>query len=570
MKLPIVALLLATVLQAGAQQVTLHPQKQFPRQVPAGNYSGIARVSGDCYVVVDDKSVTAGFHFMDISIDLQTGQINSVIDRGLQTAGQPNRDEEGICYVPQTNTVFISGETRNDVIEYTLDGQPTGRQLAVPTLFKMPHRNGGLEALTYNARTRRFWTTSENTLKADGSRPDINHKTVNVLRLQSFGPDLQPCEQYWYTTDSSSATGTGGKDIIGVSGLAALDDGQLIVLERELRITHRQIGSWAHVKLYLVNPARQQPGTLLEKRLLAEFRTKMSVTNPSFANYEGIAVGPRLTDGRQVLLLVADSQNRYRGIMRDWFKTIVFTDQQLSPGPGTTVDGTDLLNFFTLDNPYNLTPSTAGFLTKDELPQHSDYVATPPAFGSDTFLADSIYYEWGKQQRTTGSAVEAAIDEVQSCARIFGPVAGLLISADDSPEINRLLERVLVDAVFTNRNAKNHYRRTRPFVHFGEPSLVPSADSAYCKSYSYPSGHSIDGWAYALTLALVVPDSTEALVARAQRYALNRVICGRHYKSDIDASLVEASALMPRLMANAEFREQLERAKKEYRTLRTR
>ena len=28
-------------------------------------------------------------------------------------------------------------------------------------------------------------------------------------------------------------------------------------------------------------------------------------------------------DGRQLLILISDSQNQYRGVLRDWFKTIV-------------------------------------------------------------------------------------------------------------------------------------------------------------------------------------------------------------------------------------------------------
>ena len=50
--------------------------------------------------------------------------------------------------------------------------------------------------------------------------------------------------------------------------------------------------------------------------------------------------------------------------------------------------------------------------------------------------------------------------------------------------------------------------------------------------------------------------------------AINRVICGRHYKSDIDASLVEATAVMSRLLCNAAFLEQLEKARREYARLR--
>ena len=48
--------------------------------------------------------------------------------------------------------------------------------------------------------------------------------------------------------------------------------------------------------------------------------------NVFFANFEGLCAGPKLSDGRQVLLLVADSQNQYRGVFRDWFKTIVIAD----------------------------------------------------------------------------------------------------------------------------------------------------------------------------------------------------------------------------------------------------
>ena len=101
-----------------------------------------------------------------------------------------------------------------------------------------------------------------------------------------------------------------------------------------------------------------------------------------------------------------------------------------------------------------------------------------------------------------------------------------------------------------------------------ERSLVADQDSAYASSYSYPSGHSARGWVYALTLALVVPDSTEALIRRAQEFALNRVICGRHWKSDTDASLIMATAVMSRLLSNEAFLEQLKKAREEYALMR--
>ena len=323
MRTMILTILLLMAVQGMAQQVVVNKQRHFRKTVPAGNYSGICWLGGNRYAVVDDKSPTAGFHLITIVTDSLTGDIRDVQWEGFMSSGQPNRDEEGICYVPGMNRLFVSSESDGQIMEYALDGRLTGRRLNVPEVFRGIYGNRGFEALTYNAQTHRFWTTSENTLRADGVMPDIRQKISNMLRLQSFGDDLQPREQYWYRTDSSVVQSTKGTSTLGVSGLAALDDGRIVVLEREARTTSRRIGSFVHVKLYVVNPALQPSGALLEKRLLAEFRTKINLTRRNFANYEGICVGSTLKDGRTVLLLVADSQNQYKGWLRDWFRTSV-------------------------------------------------------------------------------------------------------------------------------------------------------------------------------------------------------------------------------------------------------
>jgi hypothetical protein len=316
-------ILVLAPMMLSAQEVTVLKQRKFPKTVSAGNYSGITWLGGTSYAVANDKSPTAGFYLMTIKTDSITGELLSVREDTFLTSGQPNRDEEGICYMPQTQTVFVSGEKDQEIIEYNLQGQLTGRKLNIPEVFKNIYSNGGFEALTYQAQTHRFWTTSEFTLKVDGQKPTIERKICNRLRLQSFGDDLQPKEQYWYETDSTVIKKKKGRSILGVSGLAALDDGRIVVLEREMYFPKKQIGSYCLVKLYLVNPAQQQPGEMLKKSLLAEFRTKMNLTRRNFANYEGVCVGPKLADGLQLLILICDSQNQYRGVMKDWFKTVI-------------------------------------------------------------------------------------------------------------------------------------------------------------------------------------------------------------------------------------------------------
>lgn len=316
------ALLLAPLTMVAQQAIGLK-QRAFPKTVSAGNYSGITWLGGSRYAVANDKSPTAGFYLMTIDIDSITGELLSVREDTFLTSGQPNRDEEGICYVPQNQSIFVSGEKDQEILEYNLLGQLTGRKLNIPEVFKTSYSNGGFEALTYQVQTHRFWTTTEHTLKADGEKPSIERKIKNRLRLQSFGDDLQPKEQYWYETDATKIRKKKGRSILGVSGLAALDDGRIVVLERELYFPKKQIGSYSLVKLYLIDPSQCQPGEILQKTLLITFKTKVNLLRRNFANFEGICLGPKLTDGRQLLILVCDSQNQYRGILKDWFKTII-------------------------------------------------------------------------------------------------------------------------------------------------------------------------------------------------------------------------------------------------------
>ena len=115
---------------------------------------------------------------------------------------------------------------------------------------------------------------------------------------------------------------------LGVSDVCALDDGRLIVMERELYAPALKFGSFVVIKLYVVHPTADKRWTggekkPLEKTLLTEFKTQMTGLKTDFANYEGLCLGPKLSDGRQLLVLICDSQNQYKGKLKDWLKTII-------------------------------------------------------------------------------------------------------------------------------------------------------------------------------------------------------------------------------------------------------
>ena len=205
--------------------------------VATGQYSGISWIGGNRYAVVHDKLKGGGIVFYEIALD-NDGTVTSVtmsVAPGTESSTTASQDNEGVAYVPESGTLFVSSEKNQQIREYDLDGNPTGRAMSIPAdMAKAGIRsNKGFESLTYNAATGLFWTTTEDALKKDTS-------LERLLRLQSFGQDLKPGARYFYRMDapskSASEASAAKSYVYGVPALAALDDGRLLVLEREVYV----------------------------------------------------------------------------------------------------------------------------------------------------------------------------------------------------------------------------------------------------------------------------------------------------------------------------------------------
>lgn len=284
-----------------ASLLAFSQQQHFKKQLPPGNYSGICALGNNRYAVVSDKAETDGFFIFRLDFDSIRCRITEAVNEGYRSSGLPNRDMEGICYRPSSNTIFISGETDQEVFEYTLDGQRTGKRLAMPDFLQNTNHNYGLESLTYDTKRHLFFTTTEHPLPGD-----------SLLRILVFDDNLLLCRQYFYRPDNPVSR----KHIYGISGLCALDDGRLLVLERQIRIPRLKLGASTLTRIYAVNPDQKD---FLEKTLVTEFKTRLNITSRKFANFEGLC---QLSPNH--LLLIADSQNQYKGILRDWLRIITF------------------------------------------------------------------------------------------------------------------------------------------------------------------------------------------------------------------------------------------------------
>lgn len=202
-------------------------------------------------------------------------------------------------------------------------------------------------------------------------------------------------------------------------------------------------------------------------------------------------------------------------------------------------------------------------LTED--PSYGIWIPDPPKLTSGAFSDDFYYYQWGLEQRTvTGVADIAIYDESAPLEEVFGEVMQIPLSRETTPEIMLLCERATADAHEANKMLKNKYQRIRPFATFKDESLIPETDEEEAATFSYPSGHSSRGYMFALVLGALDPAMAPLLMKRATLYAQNRVICGHHWKSDIEASLLLTAGVFSMVVGTEGFQEQFKKARAEY------
>ena len=223
-----------------------------------------------------------------------------------------------------------------------------------------------------------------------------------------------------------------------------------------------------------------------------------------------------------------------------------------------------------VDNVAPVKKAWPSFLGKHNLPDGSKYLPAPPAFGSEQFVGDMVWYHWGKSLRDTPRGEQAKHDaemNVESMMRLFSVPFGMELSEEKTPEMYDFLARVMTDATASTSKAKKHFKRLRPFLYFNEGTLVPEEEASH-HTPSYPSSHSAAGWGVALVLSELNTDSAEVILKTGYEYGQSRVIAGYHYQSDVDAARMAASACIVRLHADENFMKQLKKVRKELDKLR--
>jgi acid phosphatase (class A) len=181
--------------------------------------------------------------------------------------------------------------------------------------------------------------------------------------------------------------------------------------------------------------------------------------------------------------------------------------------------------------------------------QFATHFAAPPAPDSADTRRELDELLAMQAVRTTDQASAARADRKTEIEKFY-PALGL--SAKPSlPKLQRLAERVEDDVRIYVRAAKDHFRRLRPYEI--EPRIEPCIDDVR-GDLSFPSGHSAYGWSMAYLLSDLVPERSAALQERAEEFARQRMICGVHFRSDVEAGRIAARRLLDEMKQDPGFR----------------
>ena len=289
---------------------TLAVGTPYRRPSLPASLSGIAWAGGMSYYAVSDDAFTNEVGLYPLTLELASNGL-SVVSCKIPSSSRRIRlaeayDLEDVAFDAVNGTVWAVDETRRTVKEYRLADGAVLRTLKLPDFLRQDRSNLGMESLALGEDACTLWTCTEEALTCDGPRSSpAAGTTVRLLKFTrpDARGDFTLTGSYPYTTDAwSQAHDFDGKGRRGVSGLCALPDGSLLVLERELSFGGSNALTAATTARLFFAVYRVDAASGAKEKLASGGGRVFS-----FGNYEGICLGPHLTDGKRSVLLVSDS-----------------------------------------------------------------------------------------------------------------------------------------------------------------------------------------------------------------------------------------------------------------------
>jgi acid phosphatase (class A) len=186
----------------------------------------------------------------------------------------------------------------------------------------------------------------------------------------------------------------------------------------------------------------------------------------------------------------------------------------------------------------------------------------PPAPDSLQLKQELTQLHRIERERTAVAIAAAQADDAEEDIFSYRTVLGAAFTPDTLPLTTALSAHVHNEEGVASAFLKEAFARPRPYQ--ADKTLHPVCKLTDAPN-SYPSGHSLSGYLLAYTLAEMLPEKKQLILDRADAYAHNRLVCGVHYASDLEASRRTALVVFGNMMAQPKFQHDLKAARTEVR-----
>jgi acid phosphatase (class A) len=213
-----------------------------------------------------------------------------------------------------------------------------------------------------------------------------------------------------------------------------------------------------------------------------------------------------------------------------------------------------------------------GYLAGSAIPDLIRVLPSAPELASARDTADRAIFKATRSLQDSPRWKLAQNDDRLSVAALladFSCSLGASPTAQNAPVLTRMLARVSTDASTATGQAKDFFRRKRPFLVDQGPTCIAISKS-FEKTWDFPSGHTTLGWAVGMILAEIDPVRASLILTRARSFGESRVVCGVHNASAVEAGRVAGAVLVAALFSNDAFRADLEKARSELAALQSR
>jgi acid phosphatase (class A) len=207
-------------------------------------------------------------------------------------------------------------------------------------------------------------------------------------------------------------------------------------------------------------------------------------------------------------------------------------------------------------------PKLSGYLG-ETVPDTYAVLPPAPAPGDPRDLADRAIYKATRAYETSArwpmaqnDANSAGIVKDMTCA------LGVELTPANAPRTLAIFSRVGPDVSRVTNRPKDIYKRPRPYLRDAGNICLPR-DPALAASPDYPSGHNTWSWTVGLILAELAPDRAAPILLRARAFGENRLVCGVHSLSAVNAGRDNGAILVAALHGNPAFRADLDAARAE-------